>query len=196
MMKKLVISFFLFFGIMYSQEKVDAKNVKYDGNYYLYMSSNSYLGKNYIANQYKNNLGLGFDYTFLKYKNFNAGIGFEYNSLIENEDKIFKSSSKIDMYSVKFLIINYHLPINQNFTLLPNFQYSFSRLNFIDLNAEQNGNNFRIGLNLRHRLISRYYVFGGINYNYLFLNVNASPEKENFYNHTNYLTFNLGFNLD
>jgi len=156
------------------------------------------MGDNILNNEFQNSNGFSIIFSAFSIYNAKFSAGFETQKFVEDasELEIYSHVNK-NSYSLQ---IDYTIPIQNKFSLVPFINYGVVVVNFKDgkdLLARQTANELKIGTYLDYQFNSTYTAFVGLSYTNLFNDIQApTPQDKKYYGTFQSVQLVLGFEFN
>lgn len=187
----------LFSALAWSQEK-PKKDFRVIPEFYFGFALDSFQGDNYLAKDHKSpSIGGQMKINLLHYKNFNLGMVLNRGSINLSDEVLSIARTNINSLGGA---ISYSYLVNKKWILAPEISYSKSELRQKESSGtynfgDQDGNKVSFGINVKYKLYRQIGLFAAVHYSHYNLQVNTTPEFQNYFDHTKAITFSVGFTV-
>ena len=186
---------FLFFSVTAWSQKNDELGFKLRPELSISIINQSFFGDNYLSKGHKKpTFGGLFKLNLLSYNQLYLGFEFEKNTSKVEDFSIGGNIDKTKMNSFRGLL-SYRIKASDKFIFDPQIKYGIVELrqeNGSKYYGNQEGNMLGIGFDAIYKFSKVFSLFSNIGYNYYRLNVNTTPEFENYFNHSHSFNISVG----
>ena len=197
-MRKIFIIIIILSSIsVFSQRETKTKIVDFNPAFRFGFQLPIHFGDNYFSKDLSSGFGFHSTLSLVKIYNFRLSLGYEFQKLrVENSDKI-GNFDFINSNTYQF-ILEYEIPLNSKFDLNPTISYGQCRFNYKEntggsILAKQNLEEIRLGSYINYNLNKTFAGYAGLHFSHFYnSNLNASPEKKDYYGKGNKFIISLG----
>lgn len=197
-MRKIFIIIIILSSIsVFSQRETKTKIVDFYPAFRFGFQLPIHFGDNYFSKDLSSGFGFHSTLSLVKIYNFRLSLGYEFQKLrVENSDKI-GNFDFINSNTYQF-ILEYEIPLNSKFDINPTISYGQCRFNYKEntggsILAKQNLEEIRLGSYINYNLNKTFAGYAGLHFSHFYnSNLNASPEKKDYYGKGNKFIISLG----
>lgn len=209
-MKQIALIVFMFYGIFtFGQDQTQAQQEESKSeskklfSFGISTGYKTFLGDNFLAETYKNELPLCIDARFNIYKNFGAGLYYSFNNASVETTKFVGNSNEGSFKEWGFYTA-YFIPINSKFTFVPRIGIAtFSMKNKLrdayfngSYDYYTEGTTYFIAPELHYFVTPAISLLLNVEYGYISLpNVSASSALNTNYSSASELFLGIGVNV-
>lgn len=200
----LILLLISFFG--YSQEESETeikktkkeRKIRPDHEFSFYATQHLNFGDNFLSKAHKADVGFGTHKNVINIYGFALGIAYEYTRYKVTEPSLAGNIGRANYNNFSGRIA-YDYKLFDEMTLVPYIKIGETRLRQKGYIGDYHrdfggfkGTAYTLGVNFNYNLDKYFYLFTGLNYNYVSYRVNSNPEYQSFFDRSNQIQIHLG----
>ena len=196
-MRVLIFGILLFTSVIFGQDKKE-EIVKFNPHFSLGASYSNFFGDNYLSEGHRNdNYGFFIKLNALQVYKFNIGGLFDKTKL-RATDKAIGGNVGTSNLNTANVYLNYNINLNNHLSIEPEIKYGGVEIRQSGIGKKlgtQFGKLYGVGANFNYKIDNSLTFFMNLNFNKFMLNVETTPEFENYFDNSNSFNISLGIKL-